>query len=85
MSPVKSALQKLEGSVSGLERALTLQGDEQPDMFSQPSGGPSNENATMQEAATAPQKNANAAMVGEKIDSAIDKVEALLRAGGSTA
>ncbi|GJL84714.1 MAG: hypothetical protein DHS20C02_04890 [Micavibrio sp.] len=84
MSPVKSALQKLEGSVTGLERALKIQGGEQPDMFAQASSGPSNENATMQEAA-APQKNVNAAIVGEKIDSAIDKVEALLRAGGSTA
>ena len=69
MSPVKSALQKLEISVAGLERSLL---DEQPDMFAPPS----NQNATKRIAPTI-----DTAIVGQKIDNAIDKVEALLREG----
>ncbi len=71
MSPVRQALQKLEGSVSGLEKVLH---GEQPDMFTPPS----NENAV--KAATT-KVDPKAQLVAKKIDHAIEKVEALLQGG----
>ena len=80
MSPVRQAVRKLEGAVDGLEQAVRQQGSNQPDMFFDFSG-PSNQNATLGTTKKRLAPTIDAVAAEKKINSAIDKVEALLRQG----
>lgn len=79
MSAIRQAIQNLEAAIGRLEQGLSeaelnLQG-QQRDMFSMPSAPA----APPLSDSPSGQPIDNVALMSEKIDSAIDKVEALLR------